>query len=1154
MQLQDQFGGDKDVLLRFKKTLALMQALDGGNGTLLRLIGGCNLDSNDPIAYVEHGTGLPLSEYLMVKQDATWSEKLWIASQVAKAMVHLHDLGCMHRDVSWSSVFVDATGDVKVFAGLKMRQVQLDKSYLTNGITEARWGAPETLAETDDNDATTYTDKIDIFGLGLVLISLVTCELPFTHVTSRGRAVPIDDNLVAVRLSKRETAIPMLTQPFDDPNKCPSKEYEALAFACIRYDPERRPTAHEVVRRLEMIRQAYNGGLGCTTPNDIKVDVTITLVTTTVVPTSKVSASSYDMWCELKIDDCDRDPIQLERVTGSVTHAVNQYATLRDIEPLAHTVEVTLKSTATTTSTIGKISIPLMEFLKLAMNASALTTVGPTTYPIFKDGDIVGFLDIAVQFGGCLREYLEHFERRATEYLRNAEAGPSTLDLCKKRDLAAQALSSSVDIDKAMPRMDTTRVTTRSNVTDAVASLPLERQVEKTPNGPSVQDDMAPPVTRVTPHATPGGDASTEEASVAAIQPQRALTADKLPSRAVHPSLGHLPPKMMEMKLAVTCEWCNEENVPTASLCAHCGEEMPPVEERLELVHASYEGTAANKKLLEDYAALASQVETFEVELALLRRWTDVRGDLMADRDFEAAHQQLEAKYQKHFNALGEEKKKLQQERADVLTLQSTPYIDAKEVDFVDEQPLWRGDLFILHKVSLKNRVNNEVVTLVRKSLDPSAVEALRWNGALVTTLDKVKRSFANLRRLNGGHGSLIQILGASGLNDMSENPTIYMPYMPGGSLRNLLEKTPAAAALPWTTRLVMAFTIARGLYELHAIDHTHRDINSFHVLVDDEHRVVLTGFSQLRQPSLGTMTGNVGDVRWAAPETMNAGRARYSEKAAIFSFGKVLEELATHALPYSSFRVGDKVISEHALEQRLANVTLDDPILQHNLDPSTPAYYAAIVEKCLVLEPSSRPTILTVLNSLRREVEKYLFPLQPPVTEPMHVQVEVQQAKGLHGTDPRPMEVQCNVSLGGDQSHTGFAAERGSSPTWNHRMDFRPQELVFMTLEARVYQKLDDELVQIGICSVPLQTMLPRQGDPTDSDWVVELEAPLFKDGNHCGELVLKVTFAGEGRLRWRDQYFDRLEYIDDSIKNERDPVRAATARVIRGMYAVDV
>ncbi|KDO25694.1 TKL protein kinase [Saprolegnia parasitica CBS 223.65] len=448
IQLEESFKGNQEVVLRFKKTLAIMQALNGGDGTLLRLIGASNLDSDDPIAYVEYVTGMTLSAYLMDKQDATWSEKLHIAVQIAKALTHIHNLAVMHRDLSWSRVYVDAKGNVKVFAGLKMRQVQAYETYLTSGVSEARWGAPETLpkpqggenGEPDSSDsATTYTDKIDIFGLGLILISLVTRDLPFTYVLkTSGRPTSIDDNLVAAKLAKRETAIPMLTQSFDVDYACPSEEYKELALECIRYDAERRPTAPQVVRRLEIIRQAYGG---FKTPDHAKVDLTIAVLKTSGLPNPKMFGSPYDMWCELRINDENRDRIQLNPVTGNVTHLFNQYATLHDIEPLTHTVEIHFMTTIMfKTKTLWTVSIPLMELVTLEDNESSLTAVRKKTRTIHHDGNDAGVVVIAVQFGERIRGYLELYERQATEYLRNTEDGPSTLDLRKKRDVAAAAL------------------------------------------------------------------------------------------------------------------------------------------------------------------------------------------------------------------------------------------------------------------------------------------------------------------------------------------------------------------------------------------------------------------------------------------------------------------------------------------------------------------------------------------------------------------------------------------------------------------------------------------------------------------------------------------------------------------------------------------
>ncbi|KDO25696.1 TKL protein kinase [Saprolegnia parasitica CBS 223.65] len=453
IQLEESFKGDEDVLLRFKKTLATMQVLNGGDGTLLRLIGASNLDSDDPIAYVEYVTGMTLRAYLMDKQDATWPEKLWIAVQIGKAIVHIHNLAVMHRDVSWSRVFVDATANVKVFTGLKVRQVEPTKnSHFTSGISEARWGAPETLpepqggenGELDSDSATTYTDKIDIFGLGLILISLVTRDVPFGYVLkTSGRRTPIDDDLVTTWLKKRETAIPMLTQSFDDDYACPSEEYKKLALECIQFDPELRPTAPEVVRRLEMIRQAYGGG-GFTTPDLDKVDLMIAPVKTTGALHEPHFGTAYDVWCEINIDEASRKPVTTSVANGGASHKfAPQSTTLASIEPLVHTLVLLFKtSTVLRTKTIGKVTIPLMELLKLEGDEVSLTAVRTKKYPIVHEGDPVGVCEFKIMFGSRLRGYLELYERQTTEYLRNNEDGPSTLDLRKKRDVAAEALLS----------------------------------------------------------------------------------------------------------------------------------------------------------------------------------------------------------------------------------------------------------------------------------------------------------------------------------------------------------------------------------------------------------------------------------------------------------------------------------------------------------------------------------------------------------------------------------------------------------------------------------------------------------------------------------------------------------------------------------------
>ncbi|EQC38921.1 hypothetical protein SDRG_03879 [Saprolegnia diclina VS20] len=236
----------------------------------------------------------------------------------------------------------------------------------------------------------------------------------------------------------------MLAEPFDVDYACPSEEYETLALECITYDPERRPTAPEVVRRLETIRQAY-GGAGFTTPDLAKVDLTEPPVKTSGVLYVPSFGTSHDIWCEINVDDTKRTPVKSSVATGGALHRFMPVSTtIANIEPLSHTLEVLIKTQVLLfPKTIGKVSIPLSELLTLEGDDKSLTAVRTKQGPIVHEGDNIGTLEFRMVFGPQIRGYLEVFERETTEFLKKAIAGPKTLDLSKKRDVAAAALLAS---------------------------------------------------------------------------------------------------------------------------------------------------------------------------------------------------------------------------------------------------------------------------------------------------------------------------------------------------------------------------------------------------------------------------------------------------------------------------------------------------------------------------------------------------------------------------------------------------------------------------------------------------------------------------------------------------------------------------------------
>ncbi|GAB9477761.1 Tkl protein kinase, partial [Globisporangium polare] len=126
--------------------------------------------------------------------------------------------------------------------------------------------------------------------------------------------------------------------------------------------------------------------------------------------------------------------------------------------------------------------------------------------------------------------------------------------------------------------------------------------------------------------------------------------------------------------------------------------------------------------------------------------------------------------------------------------------------------------------------------------------------------------------------------------------------YMEGGDLRGVLTKFENMGRPHGfdSDKIKIALHVAHALTYLHSLRPIvlHRDLKSKNILLDAQMNAKLTDFGVSRERSdTTTMTAGVGTSLWMAPEVMMG--ERYDDKADIFSFGVVLSELDTQAIPY---------------------------------------------------------------------------------------------------------------------------------------------------------------------------------------------------------------------------------------------------------------
>jgi len=196
---------------------------------------------------------------------------------------------------------------------------------------------------------------------------------------------------------------------------------------------------------------------------------------------------------------------------------------------------------------------------------------------------------------------------------------------------------------------------------------------------------------------------------------------------------------------------------------------------------------------------------------------------------------------------------------------------------------------------------------------------------------------------------------------------SLVTPLMTKGSLFQLLHNK---QALPWRLRYQLSRDIACGLSYLHSRNILHRDLKSLNVLLDDRLRGKLCdfGLSRLRQETLSNASATasnqdqaVGTLAWMAPELFQR-RTKYSKHADIYSFGMVLWEIASRAVPFADAQ--NQAVLMHWVEKGE----------QEEIPEKTPEGFAKLITKCWNKTPSERYSadkIVRVLDGILSRMTK---------------------------------------------------------------------------------------------------------------------------------------------------------------------------------------
>lgn len=248
-------------------------------------------------------------------------------------------------------------------------------------------------------------------------------------------------------------------------------------------------------------------------------------------------------------------------------------------------------------------------------------------------------------------------------------------------------------------------------------------------------------------------------------------------------------------------------------------------------------------------------------------------------------------------------------------------------------EPLGEGGMATVYK-ALDTRLENEVAVKVIRTerFTPEVLER---------SLKRFEREAKALARLT--HANIVKVID---YGEYENSPYLVMPYLPGGTLKQLIRKR---GRLPWREALRILLPIARALDYTHRLNVIHRDVKPSNILITDSGDPLLTDFGVAKiieeelTFDLTATSATVGTPEYMAPE--QASSKNVDHRADLYALGVVLYEMLTGRRPYE----GDTplaVIIKHASEP------LPRPT---RFAPDVPEKIEYILLKALAKKPEDR-------------------------------------------------------------------------------------------------------------------------------------------------------------------------------------------------------
>ncbi len=190
---------------------------------------GCVLGNPKYCIVMEYMPKGSLFNLLRSNQTLDWSTRYKMTLDIACGLAFLHAENILHRDLKSLNVLLDEHYHAKLTDfGLSKVKTETRTTTKNQSVGSEGWVAPE-LTDPDG----IYTQKSDVFSMGITMWEMATRKIPYEKASSRSM-IPF-----WMAQNKRE----------EIPADCPPKMAHLIKW-CWDTDPTKRPTAAEAVKYL----------------------------------------------------------------------------------------------------------------------------------------------------------------------------------------------------------------------------------------------------------------------------------------------------------------------------------------------------------------------------------------------------------------------------------------------------------------------------------------------------------------------------------------------------------------------------------------------------------------------------------------------------------------------------------------------------------------------------------------------------------------------------------------------------------------------------------------------------------------------------------------------------------------------------------------